>query len=284
MLDIFKPMPAATQTELRIAYREFLRERDGEPNYQLRTLQRREERMARFVQPLARVRDIDHQLFNQQFAHFDSKRETPPEMLLLLGLVKLNAAEAYGVNRIFESSFQRLKKTGDELEMMLLLEESYHTKILLSTAGLYGLEVTEPYSPAAAFRALIGGIAHAPEFISRPLTLAGEILGTLGLFNLLNVARKRLSHDPELRDAVEERIIDILVDEIGHISFNRMIMSSRALMQTRILLPMVGLSLGVAAPEVGLLGALPTDPTESIHLLYNQKLLPESVRSQAFIA
>ncbi len=284
MLDLFRPLPLDARLENRAAYQKFLAARDGVVDLEKRTLTRREEGMARYMKPLPRVRGIDRALFDAQYASFDPKMATSPETLLLISLVKVNAAEAFGVNKFYEKVFRRAVKNNDALELTLLIEETYHTRILLSSAVLYGIEVTAPFRPPTALRALIGGIAYSPEFMSRPLTLASEILGTLLFLNLLEKCREVLRHDPELRDAVEERICEIMVDEIGHISFNRMCLGGAGLAQARAILPIVAMTLPRSIPELTALGAMATASEGEITSLATGRGLPEHVRKAAFLS
>ena len=238
--------------------------------------------MARHLRPFPRPRAIDRALFDRQYRSFDPTLETPQDVLLLLALVKTNAAEAYGVNRAFEKVYKRAIRDEDDLELVLLIEENYHTKILLSTSNLYGLEVIAPFSPRAMLRAIIGGIADMPEFIARPLTLAAEILGTLGFLKLLGVAGHVLKDDPELRDEVEERIVEILVDEIGHVSFNRMCLGPAGLAHAQMLLPVVARGFKNQIDEMEALGITLT--ADASPLVGPRSILPEAVRSTAFLA
>ncbi|MGH7435528.1 MAG: hypothetical protein ACRENE_07620 [Polyangiaceae bacterium] len=282
MLDLFSPLPPAARAENRRAYRSFLADRDGKIDVARRTLSRREERMARHLRPMPRTRPLDRVLFERQYRSFDPQVETPEEMVLLLALVKTNAAEAYGVERAFDRVYRRSVREHDDLELVLLIEESYHTKILLSSSNLYGLEVKAPFTPRAALRALIGGIADMPEFVARPITLAAEVLGTLTFLSLLGAAGRVLKDDPELRDEVEERIIEILVDEIGHVSFNRTCLGSAGLAQAQMLLPLIARGLKDTIVEMGALGAgITPDPAM---LVGPRSLLPEAVRATAFLA
>ena len=249
MIDVFSPLPPEARRETIAAYSKFLADRDGVLDVERRTLSHREEKMARHSKPLARVRDMDRALFDAQYTSFDAKKATPPEMLLLLTLLKANAAEAFGVNTTIEKVFREAVAKQDNLELTLLVEEHYHTRILLSSAVLYGIEVTSPYTPAAAFRALIHGIAISPKFMARPLTLAAEILGTLVFLNMLYKCREVLADDPELRDAVEERICEVLIDELGHVTYNRMCLGAAGLAQAKFLLPIVASAISRAVPE-----------------------------------
>jgi hypothetical protein len=277
-------MPIEVRKSQRKQYRAFLSERDGEVDFNRRTLSRREAKMQKYEQPLARLREMDEPTFAKQYERYDESRRTSPEMLLLLALVKVNAAEAFGVSKTFGKAMKRAILEDDDLESVLLVEETYHTRILLSSACLYGIGVDAVYTPPSALRILIGGIAHTPESLSRPLVLAGEILGTLLFANLLSGARKVLKHDPELADSIEERIIEVLVDEIGHISFNRMCMGPVGLAQTRMILPLLVKALGGMSPELRALGVMPRDPLSDLPMIADPSRLPEIVRKQAFFA
>jgi len=284
MIDLFAAMPREVRREQRRAYRAFIADRDGEVDVNRRTLARREASMQRFVTPLGWLRSMDERAFSALYTGLDSGKTASPEMLLLLALVKVNAAEAFGVNKTFGKMMKRALEDEDDLELVLLIEETYHTRILLSAACLYGIEVNAPYVPPSALRILIGGIAHTPESLARPLTLAGEIIGTLLLSNLLTTAHSVLKDDPELRDSIEERITEVLVDEIGHISFNRMCLGPLGLAQTRLLLPLVGRGLATLAPELRALGVMPTAPLAELAKITDPARLPQAVRQQAFFA
>lgn len=270
---MFSVIPEAARREGREAYRSFLAARDGVLDVERRTLSRREESMRRFSAIGARA--IDRALFDAQYARFDPRQKTPPEILLLLTMAKVNAAEAFGVGRTIDGALAHAAKTGDELELMVLIEEVYHTKILLSAANLYGMSIDAPYTPPASLRALIGSIANAPLHVQRPLTLAGELLGVSAFLGLLEAAG-RAALDAELRDAFEERICEVLIDEIGHVALLRLSMGSLGLAETRALLPFVGLGVGGSLPELAALG-VKIEPRR-----FSLDRLPEAVRKNAF--
>jgi hypothetical protein len=286
MLDLFAPLSPAARSDNRRAYRAFLADRDGTVDAERRTLSRREELMERHIRPPAKLRAIDAELFERQYRSFDRSLETSDEMLLLLLMVKMNAAEAYGVNRSFDKAFKRAVADKDDLELVLLLEEGYHTRILLSTSTLYGVNVSTPYSPAAALRALIAGVAEMPQFVARPLLLASELLGVLSFMGMLQLVGHVFKEDPELRDGFEERICEILVDEIGHVSFNRTCLGAAGLAQARVMLPLVATGVRNAIPEHTVLTQrldfkATMDPGAVVG---PRSVLPESVKRQAFLA
>lgn len=129
----------------------------------------------------------------------------------------------------------------------------------------------------------VARIATLPDVLARPLTLAGEMMGLLVFLRLLDAARTVLKHAPSVRDAVEERLLEILIDEIGHVSFQRLSMGRAGLALTKALLPIVALGLASSIPEVRALGAIPRAPVEGITALARGGL-PETVRRNAFFA
>jgi hypothetical protein len=284
MLDIFKPLPLADRRANLAAYQKFLVDRDGAVDVEKRHLSRREERMTRYERPLSRIREIDRELFTAQYASFNAKVETPPEALLLVSLVKINAAEAFGVNRNYERVLRRAVKNDDTCELTLLIEETYHTRILLSTALSYGVEVKSAYQPPTSLRALISTIAVSPMAIARPLTLASEVLAILLFLNLLEKSRVVLRHDSELRDSVEERLCEIITDEIGHMSFNRQCLGAVGIAQARLMLPLVAAGLSGAFPELRALGTMSSASEGEVQGLASGERLPEEVVRNAFLS
>lgn len=280
-MEPFSPVSRAARPAILRDYREYLRARDGIVDLTNRTLSKREVGMRRFL--VAGDRWIDRELFARQYQRFDPGRDTCPEMLLLLALVKVNTAEAYGVHRTIDGALERAHGSNDDTELVLLVEEFYHTKILLSAARLYGIAVPAPARPHFALRALVSSIATLPGFLARPLTLAGEMVGVLVFLRLLDAARTILKQAPSVRDAVEERLIEILIDEIGHVSFQRLSMGRAGLAMTKALLPIVARGLSSSIPEVRALGAIPRAPIEGITALARHGL-PETVRRNAFLA
>jgi hypothetical protein len=284
MLDIFKPLPTEARRESRAAYQKFLTARDGAMDIDMQQLVRREAGMLRYEKPLPRIREVDRDLFNAQYASFDAKIATPPELLLLLALVKANAAEAFGVTQVFEAVHRRAVKNNDMCELTLIVEETYHTRILLSTALSYGVEMSTPYKPPTALRTLIAGVAFTPELVSRPLTLAAEILGLCTFLNLLEKSREVLRHDPELRDAVEERLCEVITDELGHMSFNRSCLGPAGFAQVRMMLPIVARGVSGVVPEIRALGAGTLASDGEIAGLASGRRLPEHVVKSAFLS
>ena len=284
MLDVFKPLAPEARRENRAAYQKFLSDRDGAMDIEKRQLARREAGMVRYERPLSRIREIHCGLFDAHYASFDAKVATPPEMLLLLALTKANACEAFGVNQIFEGVLRKAIKNDDVCELTLMIEETYHTRILVSTSLSYGIEMTKPYTPPVSLRTLISTVGIAPELVARPITLAAEVLGLITFINLLESAREVLRHDPELRDAVEERLCEIITDELGHMSYNRACLGPTGIAQAKFLFPFIARGVGGVVPEIRALGASATASDENVAGITSPKRLPAAVLKSAYIS
>jgi hypothetical protein len=102
--------------------------------------------------------------------------------------------------------------------------------------------------------------------------------------NLLEKTRVVLRHDPELRDSVEERLCEIITDEIGHMSFNRQCMGAFGIAQARMLLPVVATGLSGAFPDLRALGALSSASEDEVKSLASGRRFPEQVLRSAFVS
>jgi hypothetical protein len=284
MRDLFLSVPKELRQPKLQEYEHYLIERDGELEIETCTLSKREALMKKHEARPAATAQMDPTEFRAHYVAFDKRKPISSEMLLLLSLVKINSAEAYGVARNFQRTMARAMQNGDHSELRILCEEGYHTRILLSSANHYGIEVKEPYVPPSALRILIGSIASAPATLTRPLVLAGELIATLMFTKLLAVIPRILGHAPEIRDAIEERVLEICTDEHGHISFNRLHATPADFAQLRLILPITARVMMTAFPEIVKLGVYPTNILQELPLLADPKRIPTAVRREAFLA
>lgn len=284
MRDLFLAAPKKMRADKLEEYSAYLVDRDGDLNINERLLSKREAMIAKHEAPPTATAPMDEMEFRRQYNKFNKRTMRDPEMLLLLGLVKVNSAEAYGVECNFQRTLARAESFGNDTLMRILCEETYHTRILLSSAKHYGIEVDQAYRPPSALRIMINGIATAPDAIALPLTLAGEFIATLMFQKLLEIVPRVLKHRPEIRDAIEERIIEICTDEHGHISFNRMLASNMEFAELRVILTMTARIMRTVFPEMVALGAFPMDIMKELPMLADPKRIPEPVRRHAFLA
>ena len=269
---------AREREDLCNSYRQYLLDRDGVPDATWSSLHRRDDGLARHS--AAKVRfdgPVDADLFRAQYLSYSPRRETSTGLLLLLAYVKVNANEVYAVDTLMASGC-----LISDIERLVLLEETYHTKLLLGASDRYGLSVPGAARPPAALRMLINLITRLPVSMRHPLALAGEILGIAVFTRLLEATRVALDDQPALRDALEARVMEVFVDELGHLSYNRLLVNDTGMEATRRLLPLILIGFQDAYPELDrILGrSLSVEDLTSVRF----DAMPEEVRSKGFAA
>ncbi|MGH8606044.1 MAG: hypothetical protein ACREX9_01060 [Gammaproteobacteria bacterium] len=281
--DIFHPLSKIEREEKLAALGEFVKHRDGIPDFSKRTLSHREKGLRRFDNTPVLYRGVvDRALFEAQYRHFDQRSSTPRELLLLLTFVKFNNTEAFAVERSFDAVTRGIVRPNNDIELVLLLEEHYHTKILLTAAKLFGIDITPRIEASPAVALLNTATLRLPDALRYPLLLDAELLGVMMLTHMLRLLREVFEAAPSLRDALEERLIDVLIDEIGHVSYNRLQLNAYGCALAKALLPLVAWGIGCPVAEARALGLFPI-PLRDV-FAFEMKQLPDAIRRSAFIA
>jgi hypothetical protein len=226
---------------------------------------------------------VDAVDFARSWTRFDPGARHDDALLALLAFVKVNAGEAYGVETVSRVRHARPPETPFEtLERVLGNEETYHTRILAGATAQFGLPRPEgPWRPTLALRLLIGTIAWSPKALFHPILLGSEISGVFTFHRMLERVRVLFRDQPAVRDTLEQRLIEILTDEIGHIAFNRLAVGPLGLAAARALAPRVAGAAARLTPEFGALGwGAGLDRFDAFDLAS----LPEEARSRAFFA
>lgn len=280
-LSFYGPAPEVSRSEdVLTAYRRFLEKRNG-PGFAARDV-----RMATEFDPalVTASTPIDSARFNRNYAAF-TESSVSEEELALLAFVKMNAGEAYGVEIVGRArrALQRAPGVAAEVERTLTGEETYHTRLLAGAAGhFHGLDVTGAWRPALPLRVLIGTLARLPKTLFHPLLLASEIAG-VHLFDwMLRRLRTLFPNEPRVRESMERRLIEVLIDEVGHVTFNRVMTGAVGRAVSRPLAKLVSLSNQSLNKELLALG-YGTAALGRIET-FDFGDLPEEVRRHAFFA
>ncbi|MGV3625030.1 MAG: hypothetical protein ACO1OB_29690 [Archangium sp.] len=280
-LSFYGPAPEASRSEdVLTEYRKFLEKRNG-PGFAAR-----DARMANEFNPalVTASTPVDSARFNRNYEKFREKNVSEDE-LALLTFVKINAGEAYGVEVVGRArkALQNAPGVAAEVERTLTAEETYHTRLLVGAAGHYeGLDVTGAWRPALPLRVLIGSLARLPKTLFHPLLLASEIAGVHVFDWMLRRLRTLFPNEPRVRESMEQRLTEVLIDEIGHVTFNRVMTGALGRAVSRPLAGLVSLSnqnlnrelvaLGYGKAELGRIET------------FDFGDLPEEVRRRAFFA
>jgi hypothetical protein len=102
------------------------------------------------------------------------------------------------------------------------------------------------------------------------------------LAHMLRLLREVFKAAPSLRDALEERLIEVLIDEIGHVSYNRLQLNAWGCALAKAMLPLISVGIGCPVTEARALGLFPIPLRDVFAFEMNQ--LPDAIRRAAFIA
>jgi hypothetical protein len=280
--SFYQPVDETDRAALYRDYVRFLSRRNGEMDFQRRRYSRREAHLEALASSRARFAGrFDEDLFRRQYRRYDRAQDTSPATQLLLIFCKVNAGEAFGVEIMREArkAFFERTEAQYQAEKIIATEEEYHTRLLVGSTHYFGVEMNEAFIPPLPLKVLIHGLAKMPQRFFHSVLLAAELSGVYTFTTLLEATRTILKDQPEVRDAMEERLCAVLIDEIGHVSYNRLALGSAGLRAARSLYPLVQKSVA-AGPEFQALRAhVPGAPTLAE---FDLRHLPEEVRRNSF--
>lgn len=281
--SFYAPITESPREDQLQAYLTFLEKRNGtlDPT---QPYPHREEWLKGSEQWQARHRgEIDPQAFDASWQGLQLGADSTPEEHALLAFVKMNAGEAYGVEVVSRMRHGRKPGTAlfDRVERVISNEETYHTRILVGATRQFGLEPPKgAWKPPASLKVLIGTLAYSPKAIFHPVLLGAEISGVFTFNWMLERVRVVFRDQPEVRDTMEQRLLEILIDEIGHIAFNRLAVGPWGLATARRLGGQVAKASTGMFPEYAALGF----DKEALRAFdrFDYTSLPEEARRNAF--
>lgn len=283
--SFYDPTPdRRSRDDVLLAYLDFLGTRNGTRDGEV-TFDARDARMAALqVHTPAANTAIDPARFSKNYLKFDGTGLSMEE-LALLAFVKVNAGEAYGVE--VTGAARAHLHSGDapfaRVERTLLREERYHTQLLVgATDHFEGVVVTDAWTPAWSLKILIGCLARAPASAFHPLLLGSELAGVFQFNWMLQRLHTLFPDDPAVRASMEERLMEILIDEVGHVAFNRAVVGSIGLAAARWTGGAVIAGAPSMVPELPALGFSTWERSQ--FSLFDYRDLPEQVRQHAFFA
>lgn len=280
--SFFAPIPESAREDLLLAYRRFLERRNGDMDF-TRGFSLREEWLreaASWERPYEGR--VDGEAFNRAYASFGEVKHLSLPEVALLTFVKANAGEAYGVEVVSRVRHKRQDGTKlfHQIERLLGFEETYHTRILIGATQHFGVKVEGAWKPNLQLRLLIGSLAYAPGLFFHPILLASEISGVFMFQWMLKRVGEIFRDQPAVRESMEQRLIEILVDEVGHVAFNRMAVGPLGLSVARKMA--AGVLRGVAGttPEYKALGMTESEMSKLDG--FDLEQLPEEVRRRSY--
>jgi hypothetical protein len=251
--DPFRVLTPAERREQLDGYREFLRRRDGAMSFEAGTLSEREAYFAELdTQSVVWEGDADIDGFYQHL-HKVGRPELDPRTTWLLAVAKANQMESFGV----EGELQKWRLRGyageDEIVLYDLLEEHYHTRILIEVCRTAGLGAVRLGRPDAFIRGMIYIMQRFPDQLRYIPVTCGEVMACVVFQTLLENCHL-FSQEPAVRARLESLCREILTDETGHVLYCRAHLSPTGLRIAKRLIPLISRFLLKDVPELRALG------------------------------
>jgi hypothetical protein len=280
--SFYAPVPAVPPDDVLRDYRHFLERRNGAADERGRFAHRETWLNEAAASPVRYAGRVDEDAFARQYVQFQGASSSSAAQTVLLAFVKMNAGEAYGVEVLTKLRHNRpVTTTFDELERLLAQEETYHTRILLGATRQFGVaEPTGAWRPPLPLKVLIGALAHAPASAFHPILLGAEIAGVFTFSWMLRKVGEVFRDQPAFRETLEQRLIEVLVDEMGHIAFNRLAVGPVGLKAAKSLAALSARGNSQTTPEFRALG-WSSEVTDAIGR-FDYADLPEEVRRRSF--
>ncbi|MCB9793721.1 MAG: hypothetical protein H6741_13460 [Alphaproteobacteria bacterium] len=281
--SFYAPAPELSESDALFGdYLRFLSERNGSLD-PATGFEKRDAQVADFGRDPAAFRGrVDPVVFQRNYDRFDGAGLSP-QALALLAFVKLNAAEAYGVEvtSTARAALQARPEMLYQVERVVGKEETYHTQLLVGAVSHFeGVQVEGAWRAPWPLRILIRALAIFPPSLFHPVLLGAEISGVF-IFNwVLTQVGTLFPDDPEVRESMEQRLIEVLIDEVGHIAFNRIAVGARGLQVAKPLAKLVVEGNDQNVPELPALG-LSAEVKKGIDR-FDYMSLPEEVRRRSW--
>lgn len=225
MLDprLFTPLPDAQRRRIADDFIAFALSRDGEPDVRRRTLARREaffRALAALPTPSWDGTPIDPAEFTRWHRGSRSLAEAPRLLAWLVKVARANEGEGWGVDYLLDrGGFDGLGSAGRlQPRDFADLEETYHTRIMREIVRLFGVDY-ELRTPPWAVQQSVKLMARLPGQASYMLLLAGELMGTVAFAHMARQGEALLTDHPAIGERVRALLDEILIDEVGHVTF-----------------------------------------------------------------
>lgn len=249
MKNTFKALPKAEREKVRTVYIQYLKERNGKPDFEAHTSALRDE--------FFRVLDSNPTLvsargrLNQEVFTRNQRRGSPEpgldrRTLWAVCAANANLTEDYGVKYGFEV---KPMKDPEYPYSWVQIEENYHTRLLADCVRTLGVQM-EIIPPKLGTRMLLNVLVQLPYYFSNILILCAEAIGLVVFKGLQLKARELFADEPEALKRIDSLFDQIIIDEIGHVRWVHSQMGQFRLSFTRAIIPWIARAFLRDLPDV----------------------------------
>ncbi len=163
---------------------------------------------------------IDPEEFARWHRGLQPLSDAPPLIAWLVKVARANEGEGWGVDYLLDRGGFDGLGAGGRLQPRDFadLEETYHTRIMREVVQLFGVDYALR-TPPWPIQQSVKLMAHLPRGASYMLLLAGELMGTVAFAHLARQGEALLADHPATAARVRDLFDEILVDEVGHVTF-----------------------------------------------------------------
>ncbi len=200
-------------------YLRFLETRDGEVDIYAETLSERESFFRDIeAKPVRSRHEFDREVFLRNVTRPRIEPGLDERMAWVVATTKANQSERFGVE--LTKLYGRINLEGEERPegIHVVLQETYHTRVLADVVSIFGLPV--PHCPPPAhIRFMIKMMVFSPfpRSFTMPLVGMSEMMGCVMFGALRDRGMALFADEPEVVERIRVLFNEILADEICHV-------------------------------------------------------------------
>ena len=200
-------------------YLRFLETRDGEVDIYAETLSERESFYRDIeAKPVRSRHEFDREVFLRNVTRPRIEPGLDERMAWVVATTKANQSERFGVE--LTKLYGRVDLEGEDRPegIHVVLQETYHTRVLADVVSIFGLPVPH-CPPPARIRFLIKLMVFSPfpKSFTMPLVGMSEMMGCVMFGALRDRGIALFADEPEVVERIRVLFNEILADEICHV-------------------------------------------------------------------
>ncbi len=249
MKNVFKALPQAERDKVRRVYTEYLKKRNGTPDFIAHTSSKRDEFFAQLdAQPtlVSAKGRLNQELFIRNQRAGTPEPGLDRRTLWAVCAANANLTEDYGVKYGFEV---KPLHDPDYPYSWVQIEENYHTRLLADCVRTLGGKM-DLIPPKFGTRMLLNVLVKVPFYWSNVLILCAEAIGLVVFKGLQVQARELFADEPEAARRIDALFDQIIVDEIGHVRWVHSQMGQFRLSLTKLIIPWIARAFLRDLPDV----------------------------------
>lgn len=200
-------------------YLRFLKTRDGEVDIYAETLSERESFYHDIeAKPVRSRHEFDREVFLRNVTRPRIEPGLDERMAWVVATAKANQSERFGVELTKLYGRMDLEGEGRPESIHVVLQETYHTRVLADVISVFGLPV--PHCPPPArirFMIKIMVFSPFPKSFTMPLVGMSEMMGCVMFGALRDRGMMLFADEPEVVERIRVLFNEILADEICHV-------------------------------------------------------------------